>query len=709
MNNHLTTAAEQKIRPEHQGRLAVVYVRQSTVHQVQHHQESTQLQYGLVDQARRLGWPQEQILVIDEDLGLSGASAEGRRGFQRLLSEVAFNHVGLILGVEMSRLARSCKDWYQLLELCAMFRTLIGDLDGLYDPTSYNDRLLLGLKGTMSEAELHILKQRMLQGALQKARRGELVSKVPIGYVRNGAGDVELEPDQQARTVVQMIFEQFQRLGSASGLLRWLVRQGIKLPVRQDAGPDKGKLTWRRPSFCTLRNMLTHPMYAGAYVYGRTCQNPTTRQIRNLRQRVPSDRWQVLLRDRYPAYIAWEQFERNIAQLMENRSIGRSRGAVRRGRALLAGLLTCEHCGIRMITRYQGKASQPRYLCDGGRACYGHGRCQSVAARTLDDEIVRLALLALTPASLEVSLEVAADLERRRAQLDGHWQSRLERARYHVDRARRQYNAVEPENRLVARTLEQAWEDELRGLQQLEQEYRRFQQNQPGLLTAVESEQIRQLATDLPALWLAAQTTDEDRKQILRQVIERVIVTVEDGTEWVELRVHWAGGQQTYSRIRRPVAGTLQLSRWPELKRRLQELKSADLSAQEIADELHHQGFKPAKGARITAQVVRIWLSRFGLSSKRKPLAIETADSEWTIPQIIKRFQIPVATLHGWIRRGQVQARQVGGRGGRWIVKATPNELAALINNRKSPAKTADQENNRLGDVTKRTVSRGAV
>src|SRR4029079_4093258 len=251
MNSHLTPAAEQKIRAEHQSRLAVVYVRQSTVHQVQHHKESTQLQYGLVEQAKRLGWPQEQVLVIDEDLGLSGASAERRLGFQRLLSEVAFNHVGLILGVEMSRLARSCKYWYQLLELCAMFRTLIGDLDGLYDPTSYNDRLLLGLQGAVSEAELHILKQRMLQGALQKARRGELVSKVPIGYVRNGAGEVQIEPDEQARSVVQMVFEQFQRLGSGSGLLRWLVQQGVKLPVRQDAGPDKGKLAWRRPSFCT--------------------------------------------------------------------------------------------------------------------------------------------------------------------------------------------------------------------------------------------------------------------------------------------------------------------------------------------------------------------------------------------------------------------------------------------------------------------------
>ena len=596
MPHNLTLAAEHKIRSEHQGRLAIVYVRQSTVHQVQHHQESTHLQYSLVEQARRLGWPQEQVLVIDEDLGVSGASVEGRLGFQRLLSEVAFNHVGLILGVEMSRLARSCKDWYQLLELCALFRTLIADLDGLYDPTNYNDRLLLGLKGTMSEAELHILKQRMLQGALQKAHRGELVSKVPIGYVRDAAGEVQLEPDEQARVVVRMVFEEFERLGSASAVLRQLARHQVKLPVRRDTGPGRGELEWRRPSLTTVRNMLTHPMYAGAYVYGRTCQNPTTRRIRDVPQRLPQDEWQVLLKDRYPAYITWHQFEQNVAQLADNRSATRSRGAVRQGRALLAGLLTCERCGFRMATRYQGKSSQPRYVCDTGRAVYGHDRCQSVAARVIDEEVVRLALLALAPASLDVSLEVAADIERHRAQLETHWKSRLERAKYDADRARRQYDAVEPENRLVVRTLEHAWEEQLRSLQQLEQEYRRFQQDQPRQLSPRECEQIRHLAADLPVLWQASDTTDEDRKQILRQVVEQVSVNVEGDGEWVEIRVHWAGGQQTYSRIRRPVARTSQLSRWSELKVRLKELKREGLVAGEIADQLHHEGFKPAQG-----------------------------------------------------------------------------------------------------------------
>ena len=245
-----------------------------------------------------------------------------------------------------------------------MFRTLISDLDGLYDPTSYNDRLLLGLKGTMSEAELHILKQRMLQGAWQKARRGELVSKVPIGYVRDSHGDVRQDPDEQAQAVVRLIFEQFERIGSVAGVLRWLARHQVKVPVRVDHGPGKGQLDWRRPSLTTVRNILTHPMYAGAYVYGRTCQNPTSRRVRGVAQRLRPDEWQVLMKDRYPAYISWQEYERNVSQIDENRSLKSRRGAVRQGRALLAGLLVCGRCGYRMMTRYQGKSSQPRYLCD---------------------------------------------------------------------------------------------------------------------------------------------------------------------------------------------------------------------------------------------------------------------------------------------------------------------------------------------------------
>ena len=514
---------------------------------------------------------------------------------------------------------------------------------------------------------------------------------------------MQLEPDEQAQAVVRLVFEQFERLGSASGVLRWLVQHQVKLPVRQDTGPRKGELSWSRPSITTVRNMLTHPMYAGAYVYGRTCQNATTRRIRDVPQRLPQNEWKVLLKDRYPAYITWDQFERNIAQLADNRQ------TARKGRALLAGLLICERCGFRMTTRYQGKSSQPRYHCDTGRAIYGHDTCQSVAARVIDEEVARLTLLALEPASLDVSLKVAADIEHNRAQLESHLQSRLERASYEADRARRQYDAVEPENRLVARTLEQTWEEQLRSLQQLEQEYHRFQRDQPQQLSKQECEQIRRLAIDLPTLWEARDTTDEDRKQILRQVIEQISVNVEGSTEWVELKVHWAGGQQTYSRIRRPVAGTSQLSRWPELKTRLRALKSQGLSAQTIADQLHDEGFKPAQGARITAQVVRIWLSRYGLANTRKQPPVELAKNEWTIPQIVDRYQIPSSTVHGWIRRGQVESRQIGGRGGRWIIQATTEDLAVLVNSRRKHPKSTDQESNQPVNSKAKTVSRGVV
>lgn len=393
--------SSQKILGRHHERLAVVYVRQSSLHQVQQNQESTQLQYGLVHTAERLGWPRERILVIDDDLGVSGASSEGRSGFQRLLSEVALDHVGLILGVEMSRLARSCKDWYQLLELCALFNTLICDLDGLYDPSSYNDRLLLGLKGTMSEAELHILQQRMHQGAVQKARRGELVALVPAGYVRRPSGEVSFDPDEQVQAVVRVVLEQFERQGSVGAVLRYLVANHVQLPVRVNSGPAKGSLQWQRPYKKALQNMLRHPIYAGAYTYGRSCLDKQPRHKKKRHRSLPPDQWQVLLRDRYPAYITWQQYERNLAQLKDNQSRFGSRGTIRQGAALLTGLMVCGRCGARMMTHQSGKSSiQPRYDCSLARIHYAQPGCQSLAARIVDREVVRLALLALAPSAL---------------------------------------------------------------------------------------------------------------------------------------------------------------------------------------------------------------------------------------------------------------------------------------------------------------------
>src|SRR5712691_7857889 len=519
----------EKIRAFHRERLAVVYVRQSTVQQVLDHQESTRIQYGLVSRAQALGWAADRVLVIDDDLGKSGASAQGRVGFQRLVSEVSLDHVGIIFGVEMSRLARSNKDWHQLLELCALFHTLIADLDGVYDPVQYNDRLLLGLKGTMSEAELHILKQRMHQGRLSKAGRGELQFALPVGYIWSPAGEIQFDPDEQVQQVVRLIFRTFENLGTLGGLVRYLAQQQIQLGVRVREGPGKGELVWRRPNRATLQMMLKHPLYAGSYVYGRRQEDPRRKQperVRTGRVVMTSDEWLVLLPNHCPAYISPEQYERNQARLQANRARADAMGVARSGSALLAGLVICARCGCRLSVHYESDGHLHTYECVERWTHFGEPRCQHLAGPCLDTFVSQQVLAALEPAALELSLTATERVEQERAELDRLWQQRRERAAYEVERAARQYHAVEPEHRLVARTLEHAWEEKLAAKLQLEQEDHRFVQHKPRLLSDAEREAIRRLATDIPALWAAPTTTDADRKEIIRQIVERVLVRI---------------------------------------------------------------------------------------------------------------------------------------------------------------------------------------
>ncbi len=435
----------EKIQAHHRERLAIIYVRQSTLQQITRHQESTRLQYGLVERALELGWPRSQVLVIDEDRGKSGRTVEGRLGFQRLMTEVSLDHVGLVLGIEMSRLARSCRDWHQLLEVCGLFGTLIGDLDGLYDPRDYNDRLLLGLKGTMSEAELHVLKQRMLAGKRAKAARGELGMQVPMGYIRRPSGEIVKDPDEQAQATIELIFEQFERQGTLNGVLKCLVQNQIQLPHRLRAGPGKGDLEWHRPNRVTLSNLLHNPIYAGAYVYGRRPMDPRRQQpgrpATGKRVAKPQE-WPVVLKDRVPAYITWTQFERNLRQLEANTAQGL--GAIRYGPSLLSGLVICGCCGLRMAATYHNNGRRLRYECNSMAINYGEARCQSLVGQVLDEFVAEQVLRALEPAALEISLQVAADVQAERAQLHRHWQQRLERAQYQVERAARQYQAVEP-------------------------------------------------------------------------------------------------------------------------------------------------------------------------------------------------------------------------------------------------------------------------
>lgn len=679
-----------KVQSGHLDRLAVVYVRQSTMQQVGRHQESTRLQYALVDRAITLGWPQSQVIVIDEDLGRSGSTAEGRPGFQRLVAEVGLDHVGLVLGIEISRLARSSRDWYQLLEVCAVFSTLIADADGLYDPTTYNDRLLLGLKGTMSEAELHILKQRMLEGKRAKARRGELALRLPMGYVRHPSGEVMKDPDEQARGVIETVFAQFERRGTLNAVLRYLVEQDLRLPYRLPGGPRKGEIDWRRPARMTLSNLLRNPTYTGAYVYGRRPIDPRRKKPGRAstgRTVTVPEQWEVLIKDRLPAYITWEQYERNLQQLQSNTAQGL--GVVRKGPSLLSGLLICGRCGLRMATRYNNNCRGLRYSCARMAVDYGGPLCQSLAGEVLDEEIRRLVFEALQPAALEISLQVAEDLEAERARHRTQWEQRLQRVSYEAERAERQYQAVEPENRLVARTLERQWEQALQAQAAVQSDYERFLASEPSPLSAEERERIRRLAADIPALWQATTTTDADRQAIVRQLIERVILTVLDDSEKVTVEVHWAGGHRTRARITRPVARLEQLSYYPQLLARVIFLHEEGMACTEIARQLNAEGWRPAKRRKtFTGPMVATLLTRQGLHSgtpkQRHTTDLHRDPCEWLLNDLARELDMPSATLFSWITKGWVRARQAEHNGRNlWLVWADDAECERLHARRK--------------------------
>lgn len=674
-----------KIRPWHLQRLAIVYIRQSSPQQIIDHQESTARQYALVDRAVALGWPRDRILVIDEDQGKSGQSAEGRLGFQRLLSEISLDHVGIVLGLEMSRLARSCKDWHQLLEVCALFRTLLADQDGLYDPTNYNDRLLLGLKGTMSEAELHILQGRMHQGKLNKARRGELLGHPPTGYVRLPSGEYALEPDEQARSVIRIIFDQFDRQGSVHGLLHYLVQHGIQIGIRPTSGPNRGQLEWRRPNRITLLNLLHHPIYAGAYRYGHR-KADRRRQVPGRpgtgRTLLPADQCLVLIRDRFPAYIGWERFEANQRRLAQNRACADALGAPRQGPSLLSGLVVCGRCGLRMMVSYAGAASRLRYSCGRAAIEYADPQCQSLAGRPLDELIAAQVLEALQPAALELSLRAVDDLEQERLRLEQNWQQRLERAGYETNRAARQYQLVDPSNRLVARELERLWEAALQKQRQVEEEYQRYCQGQPAELSAAQRQQILALADDLPVVWQAATTTAAERQQIVRLLVQRVEVAVEGESERVAVRVTWAGGLISQHEIVRPVRHYRQRSDYARLLKRTTELREGGQTLAAVAEQLNQEGFQPPKRvAAFTANMVGQLLRRqcpTGAAAVRRDGAGLLQEGEWWPADLAARLGMPAETMTRWMRVGWVNTRRLGDSRDRWVVWADGEELERL-------------------------------
>lgn len=666
-----------KVLPLHLDKRAAVYVRQSTPHQVAENRESADLQYQLVRRAVELGWPEPRVLVIDEDQGKSGQSADNRPGFQRLLAEISLGHVGIVLGREMSRLARSCKDWYQLLELCGLFHVLLADADGVYDPAEFNDRLLLGLKGTMSEAELHVLKTRMHHGRLNKARRGELFTCVPVGYVRAPEGGIAHDPDEQVRAVVRLILAKFAELGSVSKVHDYLVANDVRVGLRAYKGPDKGTLAWHRPRRRTVYEILCHPMYAGAYAYGR---HPTVRGSAKGRRTAPPEEWVCLLRDKVPAYITWDQYQANRRRLRENALYRGSNRATGRSPTLLNGIVRCGRCGGAVAARNARVTATPRYVCDAARHEFADSLCQGVSAAAVDRLIESLVLRAVEPAALELSLRAAGEVERDRGRLHEQWKQKLERVGYEVARAKRQYDAVDPENRLVARELERQWEAKLADQREIEEGYARFRDGQPQHLSGADRDRIRRLATDVPALWRAATTTGGDRRAVIRQLIERVTLSRREATEVIDVVVHWRGVGETRHVAVQGTHHYEQLADVEQLRDRVQTLRGSGQTAEEIATTLNAEGYRPSRGPGFNANRVRHLFVRWRMTDT--PSGSEAGGlpgaKEWWLADLARELGVEPMVVHQWRWYGWLHARQLPGKAGRVIVWADRDEVRRL-------------------------------
>src|SRR5450759_4161875 len=534
-----------RIKPSHSQRAAYVYIRQSTPGQVEHNRESTARQYALADKVRQLGWPIEQVVIVDEDLGLSGSSTDKRSGFARLTSEVALSHVGIVLGLEVSRLARNNADWYRLLELCGITDTLIGDNDGVYNTALFKDRLLLGLKGTMSEAELHIIRARLDGGIRNKAARGELRRGLPVGFVWGEQdGEVLFHPDAAVTGAIRTVFERFAEFGSARRVWLWFRSEGLSFPLQTTPAGLPGPIRWVTPTYTALHHILTNPVYAGAYTYGKTKYERYVDEHGAVRKRIrhlPMEQWAVLIQDHHPGFIDWATYQANQARLDSNTrpQAHQSGGAVREGSALLQGIATCGHCGRRLHTHYRGRNSTPGYHCAGKDLVNGRGvYCFNVGGLAIEQAVANAFLEAVTPAAVDAMRLTVEQLQTNYDAALSQWRLEVERTRYEADRAERRYRAVDPENRLVARGLEAEWETALQAACDAEAELGRRQSARPVQLSPAERAQILALGTDLRALWTAPATTGRDRKELLRTLLDDVVVTVDDNRT-ARLVMHW--------------------------------------------------------------------------------------------------------------------------------------------------------------------------
>src|SRR3984893_13560111 len=650
----MSAAAYSKVSREHLERDAFLYVRQSTPRQVVENAESTKRQYALRERAVALGWPIERIHVIDNDQGHSGAQAQGREGFQRLVSEVAMGHAGIVMGLEVSRLARNCADWHRLIELCAMTTCLILDEEAVYDPAQFNDRLLLGLKGTMSEAELHLIKARLRGGILNKARRGELEMRLPIGLVQRPDGHVDLDPDQQIQGTLRLVFASFEREGSAMKALKLFRAQGILLPRRLFGVPQKGDLIWSHFLHSRLLQILHNPRYAGAFVYGRT----HTRSLPgggSSRLNIQRENWQIVVRDVHPGYISWEQYEANQRRLADNaRSSGfeRKGGAPREGCALLQGRVICGKCGERMTIRYEQQVDGlvPIYMCQNKLTHNGERLCQSAPGKPADPAIGQLLLDTVAPARLELALAVQAEIEQRLTQVDALRRQQVERARYDAELARRRFFKVDPDHRLAADQLEAEWNTKLRELHQIQDDYEQQHEAARTQIDATTRAKVLALAQDFPRIWNNQHTPQRERKRMLALLIEDVTLIKADV---ITAHVRFRGGQSRTLTFARPKPIAQIRKPKPELIAEIDRLLETHSDA-EVAASINQQGHRSWKGECFTiAKIIKL-RHVYRLQSHTARLQARGLLSS---TELAKRMGVSPSTINAWGRQGLLTRR----------------------------------------------------
>jgi DNA invertase Pin-like site-specific DNA recombinase len=691
-----------KIQIHHRQKMAYVYLRQSTMAQVYHHQESTCRQYALKDRALELGWPADQIRVLDADLGQSGTQMNNRQDFKTLVADVSLEKVGAVFALEASRLSRSCSDWHRLLEICSLTGTLIVDADGCYDPADFNDQLLLGLKGTMSQAELHFIRARLQGGKRNKAQRGELRFPLPVGYVYGDEpGSVVLDPDAEVQSAVRLVFTLFRQTGSAYGAVRHFLQHSLSFPRRAYGGVWNGKILWGKLQHGRVLGLLSNPSYAGAYVFGRyrgAKSISTDGQIQSRVQKQPMDSWLVLIREHHPGYLRWEEYLEN-QQMLEGNQTNRpeqcSSGAAREGRALLQGLLLCGHCGRRLSPRYTGHGGiYPIYECTrrSQDTCYSP-ECVRIQADLVDRIVSDRVLEILRPEQVEIAFRAVNELERRSQAVDQQWGMRIERLEYQAQLAQRRYEEVDPSNRLVAGTLERRWNDALAELKTAQEELHRSRQHQGLELTDEQKTQLLALAQDLPKLWKSKTTSAQDRKRMLRLLIKDITVEKRRAERKAVMHVRWQGGAVEDLSTDLPLPAPDKVRYPAAIVDRVRSIANSMTDAQ-IATTLNRDGLLGAKGKPFTQSMVN-WI-RYRHSIPAPSLK---EPDELTVEKVAEHFQVRPGVVYYWIDRGHLPTRRLGPGRPYWITLGAEkeSELRAWVANSTRITQPQVQNSSALG------------